>query len=53
MEQVKVVARLMNGQMIKGYTNDFLPQKNTFHVGSDPSDKGVEVAITDLKALFL
>jgi hypothetical protein len=52
MEQVKVVARLLNGQVIKGYTNDFFPKKATFHVGPDPSDKGVEVAITDLKALF-
>ena len=52
MEQVKVVARLINGQVIKGFTTDFFPKKPTFHVGSDPSDKGVEVAITDLKALF-
>ncbi|MGD8353920.1 MAG: hypothetical protein PVJ01_07105 [Pseudomonadota bacterium] len=52
MEQVKVVARLMDGRIIKGFTNDFFPKKPTFHVGSDPSDKGIEIAITDLKALF-
>jgi hypothetical protein len=52
MEQVKVVARFMNGSLIKGYTNDFFPKKPSFHVGTDPSDLGVEIAIKDLKALF-
>jgi hypothetical protein len=52
MEQVKVVARFRSGKLVKGYTNDFFPKKPSFHVGSDPSDHGVEVAINDLKALF-
>jgi hypothetical protein len=52
MEQVKVVARFMDGNLIKGYTNDFFPKKPSFHVCKDPSDKGVEVAVRDLKALF-
>ena len=52
MEQVKVVARFLNGELVKGYTNDFFPKKDSFHVGSDPSIQGVEIAIKDLKALF-
>jgi hypothetical protein len=52
MEQAKVVARFLSGKIIKGYTNDFFPKKTSFHVGSDPSDPGIEVPIMDLKALF-
>lgn len=52
MEQVKVVARFMDGHLIKGYTNDFFPKKPTFRVGKDHSDQGVEIAVRDLKALF-
>ena len=52
MEQVKVVARFMNGELLKGYTNDFFPKKPSFHMGSNPSDRGAEVVVKDLKALF-
>jgi len=52
MERVKVVAHFMNGVLVKGYTNDFFPKKPSFHVGSNPSEQGVEVAINELKALF-
>ena len=52
MEKVKVVAHLMNGELVKGYTNDFFPKKPLLHVGGNPSEQGVEVAIRDLKALF-
>ena len=52
MEKVKVIARLANGELIKGYTNDFFPKKPFFRVGTSPSDHGTEVAVKDLKALF-
>ena len=52
MEQVKVVARYMNGQLVKGYTTDFFPKKPIFHIGKDHTDPGVEVSIMELKALF-
>ena len=52
MEQVKVVIRFADGRIVKGYTNDFFPKKPAFHVGSGPSDKGVQVSVQDLKAVF-
>ena len=52
MEQVKVVARYSDGRIVKGYTNDFFPKKTVFHVGNGPSDKGVQIQVNDLKALF-
>ena len=52
MAPVKVIARFTNGNIIKGYTNDFFPNKTSFHLGMNPSDKGAEVTISELKALF-
>ncbi len=52
MEQVKVVIRFADGKIVKGYTNDFFPKKPAFHVGSGPSDKGIQVSVQDLKAVF-
>lgn len=55
MEPVKVVIRYANGKLIKGYTNDFFPNKPLFHVQpieSQSTDKGVEVHIKELKGIF-
>jgi hypothetical protein len=55
MEPVKVIMRYANGKLIKGYTNDFFPDKPLFHVRSiesQPTDKGEEVSIKELKAVF-
>ncbi len=55
MEPVKVVIRYADGRLIKGYTNDFFPNKPVFHVhtiDSSPTDKGVEVMLKELKAVF-
>jgi hypothetical protein len=55
MEPVKVIMRYADGRLIKGYTNDFFPNKPLFHVrsiDSDRADKGVEVSIKELKAVF-
>jgi hypothetical protein len=49
----KVVARLREGKCIKGYTHDFDPVKETFHVSeAKNTSKVVEVATSQLKALF-
>jgi len=51
----KVVVRYRDGRMLKGYTHDFHPMKDTFHVVSEVSgDKGTayDVDIGDLKAVF-
>ncbi len=55
MEPVKVIARYRNGNLIKGYTNDFFPNKPLFHihpVDSGQTEKGIEVVVSQLKAIF-
>lgn len=47
--------RYADGRIIKGYTNDFLPTKLLFHVrsaDSAPGDRGIEVSVRELKAIF-
>jgi len=49
----KVVARFRDGKIIKGYTNDFFPNKDVFHISSQERGKDLtEVLVPDLKALF-
>ena len=52
MEPAKVVIRFADGRILKGYTNDFFPKKPAFHVGRGPSERGSQVAVDDLKAIF-
>jgi hypothetical protein len=55
MEPVKIVIRYFDGRLFKGYTNDFFPNKPVFHVRpveSEFSDKGIEVSVMELKAVF-
>jgi hypothetical protein len=55
MEPVKVVARYSNGTVIKGFTQDFSPNKDRFHV--IPADKRppgtIEIFVSRLKAVFM
>jgi len=54
-ERIKVVVRYANGRVLKGYTQDFFPNKDRFHLF--PTDKpdalSVDVFLKDLKAIFL
>lgn len=55
MQSVKIVVRYADGRIVKGYTQDFFPNKPLFHLFlSDvlPAKDGVEVLIQNLKALF-
>lgn len=55
MEPVKVIIRYADGKLVKGYTNDFFPNKPSFHIHaleSDRTDKGTEVIVSRLKAIF-
>jgi len=54
MEPVKVVAHYANGKVIKGFSGDFYPNKDRFHlfVATDPTGEAMEVLIKDLKAVF-
>ncbi len=50
-----VVARFKDGKLFKGYTRDFTPARETFHLTSElEEDKGTihEVNTADLKAVF-
>lgn len=47
---IKVVAKRKDGTLIKGWTGDFLPSKNIFHVHSVSAI--TEVNVNELKAIF-
>lgn len=49
----KVVVRFRDGRIVKGYTYDFNPNKETFHI-TNAEDKGdvTEVSASLLKAVF-
>ena len=51
----RIVARFQDGRVLKGFTNDFLPGKASFHLlseGEQAGDKVEEVPVAQLKALF-
>jgi hypothetical protein len=49
----RVVVRYADGRVAKGFTFDFLPNKDTFHlVDSDDERKVTAVAVGELKAIF-
>ena len=54
MAPLKIVARYVDGRVIKGLSQDFFPNKDRFHVYSadKPSGETVEVRIKELKAVF-
>jgi hypothetical protein len=54
-ERNRVVAHFKNGRLLKGYTHDFTPAKQIFHVTSEQEeDRGKihEVNTAELKAVF-
>jgi hypothetical protein len=54
MEPVKVVARYIDGKRVKGFSQDFFPHKDRFHIypAAKPSGDATEVIINELKAVF-
>jgi hypothetical protein len=55
MEKVKVVVRYSDGKLIKGFTQDFFPNKDRFHLipADNPSGAAIEVSTKELKAIFI
>ncbi len=55
MERAKVVVHFADHRIIKGFTQDFFPNKQVFHLYSvdatEPKDS-VEIMVKDLKAIF-
>jgi len=49
-----IVARFLDGRTVKGTTQDFLPNKATFHVyeSGDESSSATELSVNSLKAVF-
>lgn len=49
-----VVARFVDGRVLKGTTHDFAPNKPAFHiyVWRDAAPRGVSVSVAELKAVF-
>jgi hypothetical protein len=55
MDAVKVVVRYADGQVIKGYTQDFFPNKDRFHLQPQQKSSGQDtqqILVRDLKAIF-
>jgi hypothetical protein len=51
----KIVARYQDGNVLKGTTNDFLPNRDAFHLtqaGAPAGTKPTDVRLQDLKAVF-
>ncbi len=54
-ERNRIVARYQDGRIIKGYTHDFSPAKETFHltvVKEGVEGEVIEINTTELKAIF-
>jgi hypothetical protein len=54
-EPVKVIARYLDGNVVKGHTHDFFPSKDIFRISpsiNDPSKERTKIQMLDLKALF-
>ncbi len=55
MEPIKIVVRYADGRVLKGYTQNFLPNKPTFHIRTgETSGTGdtIEGKVEELKAVF-
>lgn len=55
MQPVKVIVRYADGRRLKGYTQDFFPNKSLFHLQLTenlPDAEPIEVQMKDLKAVF-
>jgi hypothetical protein len=55
MPQNKIVARYQDGRIVKGFTADFLPNKDHFHLAAadaPPGTRLTEVKMAELKAVF-
>ncbi len=53
--QNKIVARYLDGRVLKGMTADFMPNKEVFHlvpIDAHPGDKPLTINVKELKAVF-
>lgn len=54
MEPAKVVVRIADGRILKGFTQDFFPNRDRFHLHPAEGTQGkkTEIFLGDLKAVF-
>ena len=52
MEQIKIVVHYTDGKLVKGFTNDFFPNKTQFHMTEQSSNEIIDIDVSDLKAIF-
>jgi len=55
MTQNKTVVRYQDGRVIKGFTRDFMPNKESFHLipmDAQPDAKPIVILVRELKAVF-
>jgi hypothetical protein len=54
-EPTKVVVKYVNGKVIKGFMQNFSPNKDRFHLlpADHPSGESIEVHVKQLKAIFV
>jgi hypothetical protein len=55
MIQNKIVVRYLDGRVLKGFTSDFMPNKELLHLlpeNAPPGSKPLSISVQDLKALF-
>jgi hypothetical protein len=55
MEPTKIIVRFADGRIMKGYTQNFSPNKPTFHLrpaDQQVSEETIEVLVQELKAVF-
>lgn len=51
-EAIRVVARFVNGKILKGTTADFFPNRESFHLSPMDGGPTVEIKCKELKAVF-
>ena len=51
-EATRVVARFSDGKVLKGTTQDFFPNRPSFHLIPTEGGKGLEIRCKQLKAVF-
>ena len=52
MQNNKIVLHFLNGGVTKGFTEDFFPNKNRFHLRDKDTGKVSEIDILQLKGIF-
>ncbi len=52
MGPAKIVVHFRDGKLIKGFSNDFFPNKSHFHMTTDFSEETFQVSVASLKAIF-